>query len=394
MLMTNFNQSFTSRLLFSILFAIIMLPVSSCKKEDDKVSNSHGSSNIEKSLQPNNFPLKKVNLNVMVGAHINNDLTDTNFLAIPKNEFSAIQALYYAGYGGWNGVNDFDYSSLNSTINWIVENGKSAHVHMLVGPDQYMPEWLKEGSWTKQQLNGLLKKQIYTIMDANDNKNKVDVWNVINEVFNDDGTYRTDVLWNQLGYENDASGLTGSDKINNKHPKFIRQAFKFSREKTDAKLEYRDYSIENSNPQQGADLKYKAVYQLLKHMINSNIPIDAVGLQGHYGIGTSYVLTDNNALKNVVEKYKSLGIEVYVTELDFNSQNQVWSPALAQTQKQDYYNYVKQAIEGGASRIYTWGFQDGKDPSWLTNFHPLPWDENLLKKPAYYGIQKALYDTR
>jgi GH35 family endo-1,4-beta-xylanase len=376
------------------LIASIAVIVLSCNKEYKGEEQILESDVREKSNQFADFPLKDVNQNIFIGAHINNDLTDTNFMAIPIKEFSAIQALYYAGYGGWNGVNDFDYSSVNEIINWTIQNGKSAHVHMLVGPDQYSPAWLKDGTWTNQQLNRLLKKQIYTIMDANDNKNKVDVWNVINEVFNDDGTYRTDVLWNQLGYENDASGLTGTEKINIKHPKFIRQAFKFAREKTNSKLEYRDYSIENSNPLEGADLKQKGVYQLLKHMLNSNIPIDAVGLQGHYGIGNSYVLTDNDALKNIVAKYKALGVEVYVTELDFSSQNQVWSPALAQSQKQDYYNYIKQAIKGGANRIYTWGFQDGKDPGWLTDFHPLPWDENLVKKPAYFGIQKALYDTR
>ena len=366
----------------------------SCTKEVEKNAESITTDMVEKSNQFSNFPLKDVNPNIFIGAHINNDLSDSNFLAIPKKEFSAIQALYYAGYGGWNGINEFDFFSTNETINWTVENGKSSHVHMLVGPDQYSPTWLKEGTWTNQQLNALLKKQIYSIMDANDNKNKVDVWNVINEIFNDDGTYRTDVLWNQLGFEVDNSGLTGTDKINTQHPKFVRKAFKFAREKTTAKLELRDNSIENSNPLQGADLKFKGVYQLLNHMLNSNIPIDAVGLQGHYGIGTSYVLTDNDALKNIVAKYKALGIEVYVTELDFNSQNQIWSPALAQTQKKDYYNYIKQAIEGGANRIYTWGFQDGKDLGFLTNDHPLPWDENLQKKPAYFGIQKALYDTR
>jgi GH35 family endo-1,4-beta-xylanase len=268
-------------------------------------------------------------------------------------------------------------------------------VHMLVGPDNYNPAWLVEGSWTKQQLNGLLKKQIYSIMDANDNKNKVDVWNVINEVFEDDGTYRTNMVWNQLGWENDNSLLTGEEKINNQHPKFIKQAFTFCRNKTNAILEYRDYNIESNLPEFGWDKKHKAVYQLLKHMVNSNIPIDAVGLQGHYEIGNSDWVTDNNGVKNIVEKYKSLGIEVYITEMDIAAQvGATWNASLAQQQKQDYYTYIKQAIEGGASRIYTWGIDDGRDPYWLTNQHPLPWNENLEKKPAYFGIQKALYDTR
>jgi GH35 family endo-1,4-beta-xylanase len=36
-----------------------------------------------------------------------------------------------------------------------------------------------------------------------------------------------------------------------------------------------------------------------------------------------------------------------------------------------------------------WGLRDG-DPGWLTLNHPLPFNENLERKPAYDGIQEAL----
>ena len=50
-------------------------------------------------------------------------------------------------------------------------------------------------------------------------------------------------------------------------------------QKTNKKLELRDYNIENNNPQYGFDDKHKGFYQLVKHMQNSGIPIDAVGIQ-------------------------------------------------------------------------------------------------------------------
>jgi GH35 family endo-1,4-beta-xylanase len=34
------------------------------------------------------------------------------------------------------------------------------------------------------------------------------------------------------------------------------------------------------------------------------------------------------------------------------------------------------------------------DKGWLTNEHPLLWDAKFNKKPAYYGVQKALLDSR
>jgi GH35 family endo-1,4-beta-xylanase len=378
-----------------ILVLFASLTLFSCVKENKALDEINIESDLEKSLNPNNFPLKKVNPNILVGAELEDDLDDDAYIAVAKKEFNTGQALYFGGFGGWNGINDFDFAPVNRVVNWMVENNMSPHVCMLTGQDIYNPEWLINGNWTKQELNNLLKNQIYSIMDANDNKNKVDVWNVINEIFEEDGTYRTNVVWNQMGWESDVSGLNGIEKINNQHPKFVRQAFKYCREKTNAKLEYRDYNIESNNPESGLDKKHKAVYQLLKHMINSNIPIDVVGLQGHYEIGNVDYITENNGLKNIVEKYKSLGIEVYIVEMDFAAPlGATWNTTLAQAQKQDYYNYTKQAIEGGATRIYTWGIDDGRDPYWLTTQYPLPWNENLEKKPAYYGIQKALYDTR
>ena len=89
-----------------------------------------------------------------------------------------------------------------------------------------------------------------------------------------------------------------------------------------------------------------------------------------------------------------MGLEVYITELDAGIEKRTWTEALSQQQKTDYYNYIKQAIEGGATRINFWGMQDGLDKGWITDEHPLPWDENLNRKPAYFGIQQALKETK
>ena len=129
-------------------------------------------------------------------------------------------------------------------------------------------------------------------------------------------------------------------------------------------------------------------------MINEQIPIDAVGIQGHLSIGETAWFFDKNMLRETVKKYKSLGIEVYITELDFRSDNRSWNITLAEQQKRDYYNYIKQAIEGGVNRINFWGVQDGFDPFWLLTEHPLLWDENLEKKPAYFGVKMALDATK
>lgn len=341
--------------------------------------------------------LKNINSKVLIGSYVDNKFEDTAYANLVAKEFSAGQSLWYAAWGGWPSENSFYFEDFNAVVNWLRQNGISTHMHMLVGSNFYMPEWLVKGTWTNEQLDALLKNMIYSIMDANDNKNKVDVWNVVNEAIDDDGNYVTTtdngVIWYQLGWEEDKSGLSGADRINARHPVFIRKAFQYARDKTKAKLEYRD-DIEGNNLASGRDRNNKAVYQLLKHMLNSGIPVDVVGIQGHCNIGDVDRLIQNNELQNTVEKFKALGLEVHITELDIGTADQTWDDTLATQQKTDYYNYLQQAINGGASRIYFWGIADGYDTTWRTDEHPLPWDKTYKRKPAYYGIVQALKDTQ
>jgi GH35 family endo-1,4-beta-xylanase len=338
--------------------------------------------------------LKDINPRILIGAPLEIPRGDAKYFGIIKSEFNTGQGLWFARWGGWLGEDVYDYKDFNTNVNWMKENDISPAMHMLLGPDNYMPEWLINETWKKSKLDSLLRGMIYSIMDANDNKTKVEVWDVANELFDDDGTYRTNMIWLKMGWEADSSELTGDDKINKKHPLFIRKAFQYCRDKTDKKLEIRDFNIETDNPAHFNYRKNLAIYQLIKHMLNTKIPIDALGIQGHMTVDSSNWALDNNALHNTVKKFKDLGIDVYITELDFRTSTLTWSPAVAEKQKQEYYNYVKQAIEGGATRLNFWGIQDDFDPYWLLNEHPLLWDAKLDKKPAYFGVKAALQGTK
>jgi GH35 family endo-1,4-beta-xylanase len=340
-------------------------------------------------------PLKDLNPRIVIGTPVDSAVyNNEKYSNIIASEFNVGQSLWYGNWGGWNGENDYDFANFNKTVNWMLARNMKPMAHMLTGQNLFMPDWLINGNWKRADLDMLLQNMIYSIMDVNDNKNKVEIWNVANELFEEDGSYRTNMVWTKLGWEADSSALEGEGKINTRHPVFIRKAFTYCREKTNKKLELRDYNIEGDNPNYPNDKKHKAFYQLVKHMLNTNIPIDAIGIQGHISVGTSSWLFENNALSNIVKKFKDLGLEVYITELDVAIGTRTWSDKLAEQQKEDYYNFVKQAITGGASQIYIWGIQDGADKGFLTKEHPLPWDENLNKKPAYYGIQKALMETK
>ena len=325
---------------------------------------------------------------------INDGSPNRIYTELCKKEFNIGQATW--GPGRWNKDTPSDFNDVNAVINWSRGQYDKVTAMLITGPDNYMPAWFTSGTFTPTEMDDMLKKLVNEIMDSNDNKSKVDVWNVANELFNNDGTYR-DMKWDDMGWEDDVSGLKGTDRVNLKHPVFIGKAFQYCREKTNALLELRDYGMENGDPSDRYYAKYKAFYQLIKHLKATNRPIDVVGIQGHMTIGASYPNGYDTFMKTV-KKFKDAGVDVHITELDIvsakvNSQPQPWTKALADQQRKDYYDVVTAALKSGVNLISLWGLRDNNDPNWMYGQAPLLYDENYHKKPAYYGVQRALFDA-
>jgi GH35 family endo-1,4-beta-xylanase len=323
----------------------------------------------------------------------------TKIQNIVNTEFNLGTATCYPAFEGWETQGQFTFNNFNALVNWLVAKNKTPVMHMLCGPDQYFPDWFTKNNWTYNQKDSLLKNWIYSIMESNDNKNKVKVWNVINESFNFGGDFATNTeadpkqrcKWYEMGLEVDESGLTGADKIHDSIPIYIRLAFEYAADKTNNILELRDYNIETNNK------KSKAFYQLTRHLLNKGVKLGAVGPQCHFSLEGEYRLKPN-VLKEQVKKYTDLGLQVYFTEVDFEDATPPFTTAKAQTQKQDFKNLVKIATETGVSFINFWCLTDG-NPYWLKTGSPNIFAENFSPKPSYYGVQEALteavftYDT-
>ncbi len=294
-----------------------------------------------------------------------------------QNEFGLVQTTAYPAWGAWTGTaqnpKSYNISDMNRVINWAYENNKKTSVHLLCGSGTYFPDWFNSGTWTNAQLEDLLKSWITEAITANNNASKVTYWNVVNEAFTWDGKYWSnpaECRWQQLGWEVDQSGLTGNAKVYNEHPVYIRKAFEITRSKTSAKLELRDYYIEfwdNS-------IKARAFYQLVKHLVNTKAPIDAVGFQGHFRLDRTY---DWSLLTRAVSEYKKLGLEVYFTEVDYGDTDQIapaktthWSAAMDSAQKKALHDFAAAAVV--AVRI---GYVCGGLP--ITAMHIGEWDRML-----------------
>lgn len=300
--------------------------------------------------------------------------------AIVEREFNTATRTCYPNSID-SGADKHDFEEFNSGVNWLYERGMKPMHHMLFGPSQYESRWVNEIT-SASVLESLLEPRIKGIMSSNDNGSKVFSWNVVNEALAGDGSYFSEekTVWARMGYEEDKSGLKGDDRINDTHPVFIRKAFECASKYAKGKLELRENSCE------APCRKARALYQLVRHLQQSGVRIDAVGLQCHFAMETGF---NPQGLAYEISKYHRIGLEVFLTEVDFGRRKLPWTPALAQKQKEEYKKLMTVALTEGVRQVHFWGLRDA-DEGWLREENPLLFDETLVPKPAYYGVQEAL----
>ncbi|KAG6812367.1 hypothetical protein H0H92_003178 [Tricholoma furcatifolium] len=186
-------------------------------------------------------------------------------------------------------------------------------------------------------------------------------WDVINEPFNDDGTWRSDVFYDTMGEYFVPVALNAARAADPK-----------------AKLYINDYNIE------GTGAKSTAMVNLVQSLQAAGVPIDGVGIQGHLIVGEVPTTMVENMLQ-----FTALGIEVAITELDIRM-TLPETAALLEQQKSDYQTVIEACNSvPGCVGVTLWDYTDKY--SWVPSTFSgqgaaCPWDENLVKKPAYDGI--------
>ncbi|PSR72566.1 hypothetical protein PHLCEN_2v11559 [Hermanssonia centrifuga] len=190
-----------------------------------------------------------------------------------------------------------------------------------------------------------------------------DSWDVVNEPFNDDGTWRTDVFYNTLGTSYVSIALNSARTAD-----------------PNAKLYINDYNVESP----GA--KSTALQNLVKSLKSSGAPIDGVGLQAHFIVGE---VPSQASLQQNMEAFTALGVEVAITELDIRMTLPSTTALLTQQEK-DYQTVIAAcAAVQGCVGVTIWDWTDKY--SWVPQTFSgqgaaCPWDANLVKKPAFTGI--------
>lgn len=289
-------------------------------------------------------------------------------------------------------VNRFDFTDGDKLVDWAERNGKTVIGHCLVWHSQ-PPKWMftdaNGKTVSREVLIGRMYNHIMTVVTHY--KGKIKGWDVVNEAFEDDGSYRKSPYYNIIG------------------PEFIELAFQFAHEADpNVELYYNDYSTSKPG-------KREAICKLVRSLKSKGLRIDAVGMQSHNG----YNYPDYAEYEKSIEAFAAEGVKVMMTELDVNmlpnpegfggaevSQNfelqAKYNPYVKGLDKkaqklfnQRYLDLFKiiERHKDVISRVTFWGVNDGH--TWLNDWpikgrtnYPTLIDRNNQLKPVVKDIEK------
>ncbi|MEO7120913.1 MAG: endo-1,4-beta-xylanase [Ginsengibacter sp.] len=310
------------------------------------------------------------------------DLKDSQVVKLILQQFNSITPENAMKMGPIHPRENYYYwKDADSIVAFAQRNHIRVRGHNLCWHEQ-TPSWLfKDDNGnlvTKEILLKRLKDHITTVV--NRYKGKIYAWDVVNEAIADDSTQ---FLRNSLWYK-----ICGPD--------FIAKAFEYAHEADpDAILFYNDYNTDRPE-------KRERIYKLLKQLVDAKVPINAVGLQGHWSIYEP----SSQELNETIEKFSSLGLKVQVTELDISvypwekngrarlaTDVDAYTPKLEQQQDDQYrkvfrvFREHKNVLTG----VTFWNVSDRN--TWLDHYpvegrknYPLLFDQNLKMKKAYWDV--------
>lgn len=258
----------------------------------------------------------------------------------------------------------WNWSDVDRFVQFAVDNKIAVKYHVLV--------WHQQNSTFINQLNSrddalsFLDEHIPAVMEHC--KGKIKYYDVVNEMFNEDGTRRENV-WQRL---------MGDD--------YIEHALRLARDADpDAKLYLNEYNNENVG-----NTKADAMYEMAKDFVARGVPLDGIGMQLHLAADLPY---DENAIRENVRRYAKLGLDVSFSEVDVRlpvKNTQQYEAA----QRDVYLSLLKIALEEpNVKSFIIWGISDKN--SWVPRTfggycNALPFDAQYNAKPFYAEMTEMI----
>lgn len=270
--------------------------------------------------------------------------------------------------------------------------------HTLVWHNQ-TPEWFFKDDKGNQKSHDALVEQMRSYIEtvAGRYSGRIHAWDVVNEVIDNDGSYRP-TTW--------VKGIGNGDEL-------VKLAFKFAAQYAPGtELYYNDFNVWRPTKRDG-------IVRMIRMLQKEGIRIDGVGIQGHWGLN----FPKNKYIEAAIDSFAALGVKVMITELDVDvlpitKEGQLIGKIMSDPQFQleefkeyldPYRNGLPAEIEKKLAdryaelfaifykkrdkidRVTLWGLDDGM--SWKNDYpipgrinYPLLYRRDKSPKPAFNAV--------
>jgi endo-1,4-beta-xylanase len=305
-------------------------------------------------------------------------VVDQCAIIVPENELK------------WRGLrpskDSYDFAQADAFFAFAAKHGLKTRGHTLAWHNS-VPDWLSAMP-ESADVRGIFVDHIHTVMSRY--KGRVHSWDVVNEAI--------------LPKDGMPGGLRNSFWYQRVGPDYIDLAHRTAREADPhAKLTYNDYGVEYDNADN--EERRRAVLTLLRGMQSRKAPLDAVGIQAHIKAASPYTI--GKGLADYIEAIRSMGLEVYLTELDVN-EDDIASDDVSHRDRfvaQTYKDLLDAAFRSRAVKsVLTWGITNRR--TWLNDGpthhrkqpnrpqRSLQFDAEYRPTPAFFAMRESFSTHR
>lgn len=163
--------------------------------------------------------------------------------------------------------------------------------HTLIWHNQ-TPEWFFKDENGNPKSHDAMVEQMRSYIEQVVGRyaGRINAWDVVNEVIDNDGSYRP-TTW--------VNGIGNGDEM-------VKLAFKFANQyDPEAELYYNDFNAWRPTKRDG-------IARMVRMLKKEGIRIDGIGIQGHWGLN----FPKNEYIEAAIDTFASLGVKVMITELD------------------------------------------------------------------------------
>lgn len=185
----------------------------------------------------------------------------------------------------------WNFKSADAFVNFGEANKMFIVGHTLVWHNQ-TPEWFFKDDKGNQKSHDALVEQMRSYIEtvAGRYSGRIHAWDVVNEVIDNDGSYRP-TTW--------VKGIGNGDEL-------VKLAFKFAAQYAPGtELYYNDFNVWRPTKRDG-------IVRMIRMLQKEGIRIDGIGIQGHWGLN----FPKNKYIEAAIDSFAALGVKVMITELD------------------------------------------------------------------------------